>query len=56
MKLKVILAGILVVLMAISFAACGGNEETTTETKEQTTLADYWETEEVLGEEISPEE
>lgn len=56
MKIKAIATMLLAALMIVSVAACGKNEETTAEqTKEETTIIEYWESDEVLGEEIVPE-
>ena len=56
MKIRVIALLMVAVIALFAFASCGGDEETTNNVSEQTTNGDYRETEEVIGEEIIPEE
>ena len=64
MKIKVLALMMALVIALLAFTACGGNEETTTDPEEKTTaslageketLGDYYETDEVLGEELPME-
>ncbi len=64
MKFKVLALIMALLIALLTLASCGGNEETTTAPEEKTTsapageketLGDYYETDEVLGEELPME-